>query len=1191
LEVGAGNARRTVTVTLDLGDMSLAHHVQAMQAERAPTGQRDNAAGAVVAVAADYQTSSGTSREVGANRSITTTGDALVPFGSLPGKAWNVTAGAALSAGSSVTYTTASDVLSGSKHAPRYAGAIAYFDFAGASLNTEVRPTQPAARRRTTTRTGTKELPARVGFPQEAAPLKHPDDPPGAFRPVPRTLPGSRRLGISQAAVAAGAPGARDAADRVATVLPHFLISPESAAGVEDLREQVQTALERKGRRDPKVAEAVDSFLSERTFLQQWGNVIGSGALSEVIKDEQGNERAYLLVTAQLRTAQASTIDELGVREEVKRFINVSDGKSQGGSVGLTLPKIDVGHVIGDPTAALGGSHSAGGGVDLTGSVSSTRTHGANAGAGDIRAVFYGGESVRYLSEMHLTVQVIPTDATADSTVPQVEGDIDVNLRIPQLQRDRFDAMLEQKAEGKAAPLPVDDQPDAALSQRYPPASMAAGQGIGFASISHLAGAEKVLAEQLRLIQDADRDLPWAAAWSPFELAWMRSQLSSRFTREALTSHADALFQPGGMRIELFRLTDSGVEVITVTVSATHDTETSTSGRVADASLHVWPTGYAGSAGKDEIGANLGVTADFGGMGGARDADEGVAGVSVGGTLQGGLTRGSSASTGVSASALAIEAGLYEGPARYFDYGMKIDLTVEVRQDQVVAPGVLRTLVGKATELPKAAWKKLTSAPPAVAPQTGQATGAVEGSVRFIMPEALTRQAPEDKATLEEVGKTEFVDFGTVRGSGAGARPGNEVRLPSIKKHLAADGHVALTSDDQVMEVLGGAKIATHLQRLLRKVGMTDASVRDLAWTLASPEYLAASMVRGPSVIMQTVVQDGVFTDRHAVVTIEGFPTNVRRASPALVRMRQMHIAEGAGIVSYSSGQSSAGSLLFSLRFLLGRPLFQWAPSYTYGRTWGRSKTSTINRVPFSGRLTQQTRDHVENTADMVWRVSVTARDKNFLPGKGEVLHAGTILKVRRGVSFLRHAKPPADPRVPAVRPAGPDTIAVIGRRNAEAGGAPATRAASAPRTRLVPNVPATLRTGERRRLPLVPFPASTLSERLYPLRSDKDAKTGDPAGVTGESNPVLDAVQDLLSKEAPDLLEAHWTIDDGNKKGKKKQVPARLRHLLDLGSMTMLMDLLLGPGLVLHAIRSLPLGNERIQIVLQARRDPYNLG
>jgi len=77
-----------------------------------------------------------------------------------------------------------------------------------------------------------------------------------------------------------------------------------------------------------------------------------------------------------------------------------------------------------------------------------------------------------------------------------------------------------------------------------------------------------------------------------------------------------------------------------------------------------------------------------------------------------------------------------------------------------------------------------------------------------------------------------------------------------------------------------------------------------------------------------------------------------------------------------------------------------------------------------------------------------------------------------------------------------------------------AGHAATGPRTRLVRNVPATRRDGDRRMVPLVPLiPASAVSERLYPLRT---------------ARPVLDAVQDLLREQAPDLLEAHWTLRDG---------------------------------------------------------------
>ena len=106
---------------------------------------------------------------------------------------------------------------------------------------------------------------------------------------------------------------------------------------------------------------------------------------------------------------------------------------------------------------------------------------------------------------------------------------------------------------------------------------------------------------------------------------------------------------------------------------------------------------------------------------------------------------------------------------------------------------------------------------------------------------------------------------------------------------------------------------------------------------------------------------------------------------------------------------------------------------------------------------------------------------------------------------------------------------------------------------------------------------------------------------VAGEANPVLAAVANLLGDHAEDLLESHWTVEktgDGSLSAdgstsviRRKRVAARLDNVLDLQSLTMMMDLLLSTGLVLHHTRALPGGHERVQIVLQARRDPSNQG
>ena len=112
--------------------------------------------------------------------------------------------------------------------------------------------------------------------------------------------------------------------------------------------------------------------------------------------------------------------------------------------------------------------------------------------------------------------------------------------------------------------------------------------------------------------------------------------------------------------------------------------------------------------------------------------------------------------------------------------------------------------------------------------------------------------------------------------------------------------------------------------------------------------------------------------------------------------------------------------------------------------------------------------------------------------------------------------------------------------------------------------------------VPLVPFPASSVTDRLYPVTETSLLDEPDPAG---ESNPVLDAVQELLREHAPDLLEAHWTVEGTSStegmasrattstRGRQRQVPARLANVLNLQSLTMMIDhgSQLGPGADRH--------------------------
>jgi hypothetical protein len=128
------------------------------------------------------------------------------------------------------------------------------------------------------------------------------------------------------------------------------------------------------------------------------------------------------------------------------------------------------------------------------------------------------------------------------------------------------------------------------------------------------------------------------------------------------------------------------------------------------------------------------------------------------------------------------------------------------------------------------------------------------------------------------------------------------------------------------------------------------------------------------------------------------------------------------------------------------------------------------------------------------------------------------------------------------------------------------------------PGIPATTQPGARM-VPLyslVPVPA--LSARLYPASPDAG---GLPEANPVLGNPVLDLVRGLAAVAAPELAAGHWRASTGP----QDQVPGTLRDVLSLPALTSLMDVLLGPGLVLS-----PQGTRagrQARIVLRARRDP----
>ncbi|HMH90163.1 MAG TPA: hypothetical protein VK586_03670, partial [Streptosporangiaceae bacterium] len=1216
-EAGPADQRVTVTVTLDLGDLGLAHHLNPLSGEPVPLGRKGHHA-----VEADHTFITERRYEASSTRSLGMIVNVLTPFaGAGPWPATTAAAGLAVTGGSSSTYRSGYDAVQATKRAPRFEGMKAYFDFRGAALRSAVTPARPgrqlvvadlvspplraayrdparaAAGQEPIDRAGGVRLTARASFPEEVAPQKQPGDPPGAFRPQPRTLTGEV-LGVRQGDVDRGVPGARDQAARVADVLPRVLHTPEWVTGLQEIRAEVLRRLAPGGvlsKLDAKVRERAEFALSEQSVLRLFGEITGPGAVPPLLRDSAGTEVGFLRVTMRQRTAVASTSDKLGVKEEAQRFTNIWDGKTQGGEASLSLPMWDVGWTS-DPTAELGDFSSVSVGGDVTGTISDSWSQAANTGSGDIRGMVIWGQSIRYLSDMHISVEIIRKADTAPA--PAVTGVVTAAVRIPQIQQARYEHEMRKAADpGLPGATPVDDEPDPGNpGDLHPPASIASGQGIGFAAVSHLAGGQRVLPRLLDLAEQLGRDLEWSADWTPFERAYVWSQLVTGFGAEGLKSHAAELFQPGakrivnlaevtrqgGLRMEISRPARSGTEILAFTVSASHGRTTTATGRVSEATLEVMPSTISGTSGGDAVGARAGTSAGVSGFAGRGTGTEPR---TIGASVRAGVSRGVEKSVSTGAGAFTLEAMLYVGPARTFDYDLQFHLKVETRLDpKKTSPGVLHTAYHVARKA-LTGWRK---------PQRPRLGGSAEdkslgGEVRFILHEKLARPVPETGAALDHVGHTERSRVFTARGqtlAGLGPQQVVQVKMPSIEAFAGTSRHVPLTPDDQLIEILGTSEVAETARELLASLGVKDTAVGNLPWALSSPSNLGATMIRGPSVIMQTIVQHGLWQDRHAVLTIELFPVDAE-PRPGKFPLFQMHVAEGSPFVASSDTRS------WTAGFVLGLPTFNFggigAQAFalgSWGHIWGKTRSDTTSLTSTAGRLTQATRNYEEYVGGYVARVTAAVRDKNFLTA-GDLAYAGRLIKVHGGLTFGRPDTPAVDPRTPPPPPYDPQTIAVLGTR--PAGPAPARPAGS--RTHLVAQVPATRNPGETRMMPYVPpIPASGMVDRLYPPAAPHSPVPGGDAGVTGEGNPVLDGVRELLAAGAPELLERHWTVR-GAGGTPVRQVGPRLQNILNLGSLTSLMDLLLSTGVVLTTVRPVPGGHERVQIVLRLHRDARNTG
>ncbi len=1214
LPVRDGAVQETVHIELALGALNMAHHLRALATEVTPVGlaigRKQH-----FPVEADHESTAGGRKTVSSSRSIGVSANVAWALGG-PGHVHGLRFGGAVSGKSTTSYTGGSDAVSATKRLFPLEGETSYFDIPGAALSVQTR--RAADQGTPPTRHG---MNMRLAFPRELTPVKPDTAPSSALPRTPLTLDGAPRVGVDRTDLANEAnPNGphHQAANRVAATQHQFFNLVESVGGLDRIREQISAVLAGPaGQVDQGLSEGVDFALSEGSFLRMFGDITGPGWTTPLFPTRDQNSGMRLRVTGRLRNAQAVSIDPVPLKEESQRFVNIGQSVSQGAEFSVAVPNFRYGYTFNDH-GGIGVE------ADITGTLSASRSTNANSGSGHISGLVYNGDSVLYRAEFAIDTDVIRPGTRLGAAVRR-SVDVSVYLRIPIAQRARFEAAMAAAVDPTLAPaVPTRDvdptlvDPDADPAtiarenvernrERHPPLHLASGQGTGFAAISHLAGAERVLPRLEELVRQAGAPMSWSRGWDEMELAHLRTQLASRFTREGLINWGSALFQPGGVRMDLHRPGTEGTEVITVTVrgdlAVPHPAGPPTpgpatgprpvpvptsTGRVHSAKLEIMPSAFAGAGGGDTVGSGLGLGFTVGGIG---IPDHAGALSKILPSVGFGVSRSASQGTSVNASGFLLEAILYDGPARTFDYDVSFALEVSVRHIAGTTglgwPKAigrrLGGLVRQARQTPGTPHNNRVRG-------TNQAQHTLQGSTRFVVVEEL---APADQITdqrrLDRVGTVEVLNTTT-------QPAGRTVTIPNVTQHLTG-AHTPLNMDDQVMEVLGGSRLGDELAGMLDGLGIRSTVYENLPWVLTSAETLASTMVRGPSVLYHEIVEGGQFNDRVAEISITGYPHNDQSDRTRPVDMFQMHVAEGNGAVSSShevKTSKSASVKLFPLSTAdgttshgavgsgIGLPEFK--ANSSSARSQSHSLTST------TGRLTQGSRSYLEHTADMLWQISVTVRDQNMFHEQAPS-SAHTTLRVANGLTFLRLANPVADMRAVGTAVPAPNTPAVLRSDRPVPAGTPQPTGP----TQVIPRLPAA--PGNAARVPIVPLvPATAASERLIPRTAAAGA-----TDVTGEGNTLLDGVRRLLTEHAPEMLGSHWTVQEAAPPAtaaaaapanpRLRQVPQKLANLLNPGSLEALLDVLLGPGLVLHATRSGPLYNERVQLVLRATRDPNGRG
>jgi hypothetical protein len=1209
-------AARTFTVKLELGDPGKAYQVRGPEIDPAPAGQQRS-----LPWDSEQVVSAGSSRSVTSSRGVS-----AGPAGLATGCE---TPGISLGAASTTTFTSTTSASAAER---RYTSSVrdgvdhAFFRFPEGAL--VVRSVglpdaaEPAGQR----------LPVVLAFPENLCPLK-------GWRPL-----SAQKLGVTQDQVnrdevvrydpARGeVVRAKDASQRIEKLLGWVAAERESVAGLSQLRDEVWERLSREvAEADQEHRSDVADNLTESTVLRRWPDITGPGAVTPVIGRSQHGPR--LIIETGLRNVQALTEDDIPVKEENMRSSAVTDAKAESGTLsvsGCAKVKSRARKItVKGKTVRVRGT----GQVEGTGSLSSARQESATISYGDARNLIHRGASIRYRAELHVTVK-IAGDGAAPESMPTVEGDIVALFRIPKHQQARFESLIREALSPAGGQPPRVDEPGGQQQDRYPTAAIASGKGLGFASASCLAGAEKVLPQILSMIMNLDRRAAWAQPWTGRAYADAFANLSPNFTTQALA--AASIAPVAGLHAEWSRPATEGHELISVRVQAIRGPQPASSGRTENATLVICNTTSQGSGSSGDTLISSLTFAGSGGLdfgydlGGGRSgsfATSGGAGLSI--------TRTAATQAGHSVTRYPITT--YTGPVRHWDYDLTFAIDVSVSHEHGTAPADWVPVFANAA---RNRFAQLTRAPddgeesiPLLMLGDDESRLSdhkdLTGSVRIGVPEPMTHATPVPQRILDETGAVEVIrDPRRPRNPAADAsiwqilgryvlprqlqpRQGQLFRtvpMPDVRHYLGTAGHTRLTEDDRVVEIQGAGDVGAVLQELLAAGGISKATHGDLPMKITEPGQLATSMSEGPSVIMTTVVQEGRITNRHATIKIAGYPT---RLAPEPADTDPAHDWRVSDPLALSSEETDLGGPLVSSMVIK-----QWARSLSIaadadqgaGRenvdlnapvssyTWSLApniRPRTVTDAAATGYQIYERRIWRIHYEDIVWVIAVVFHDKNMVYRSTPSCLAA-IVKVRRGITLLRLADPIPDPRrvVTGLPPSGTPRLIRAGQPAREyppppagppqppAGSGPPPAGAEPRRaadTRVVPLLPVT--PGSREMIPAVPIlPIPSVTERLLPLPDPHR-----PPGAADEGEPLLTAVREELAAHAPQHLEDYWTLEaDGFPAD--RQVPARLQQLFSLDFIKSIIDTVLGGWVIARPTRSVPGASDVVEIWVSGRR------